>query len=120
MEHYRSEFINESISHLAAIVFELLNFLARALLPLPLALVEAFFGRFVLVHNSDVANAVNLMESLDTMFDELSKFDSRVDSVRDTLDDDLLLSLSLEEVVSSFQVAADSDLVLNTDFVSGE
>jgi hypothetical protein len=83
-------------------------------------LVEAFFGRFVLVHNCNVANAVDLMESLNTMFDELSKFDSRVDSVRNTLDDDLLLSLSLEEVVSSLQVAADSDLVLNTDFVSGE
>jgi len=82
--------------------------------------VKSFFEGLVFIHDSDVSDTVHLVEALNAMFDELSKLDSGVNGVRHTLDDNLLLILSLEEVVSSLQVAADSDLVLNADFVRRE
>lgn len=78
------------------------------------------FQRFVFIHNCDVTDAVNLMESLNAMFYEFSKFHGTVDSVGNTLDDDLFSTIGFEQVVSTLKVTANSDLVLDSDFVRGK
>jgi len=51
------------------------------------------------------------------MFDKLSKFYCRVDCVRYTLNDDLFSMFSLKQVMSTFKVTANADLVLYANFV---
>jgi len=51
------------------------------------------------------------------MFHEFRKLHGTVNSVGDALDDNLLSTISFEQIMSTLEVAADSDFVLNSDFV---
>lgn len=51
-------------------------------------MVKTFLKRLVLINDGNMINAVNLMKTLNTVLDELGKLDSRLNSVRNTLDDD--------------------------------
>lgn len=82
--------------------------------------VKTFLSRLVFIDDSDVTDAVDLVKSFNTVFHELSKFDCGVNGVGNTLDDDLFGSFGLEEIMSSLQIAANSDLVFNTDLVGRE
>lgn len=82
-------------------------------------MIKTFNKWFKLVNNCDVADFVDLMETLHAVLDQLSQIHSRLDGVGDALDDDgVILSIgSVEEVPCSLQVSANADTSSNSDFV---
>ena len=93
-------------------------------------MVEALLKGLVLVDDRDVADLVELMETLDAVLDQLSELDGALDSVGHALNDDVVcgrLALwhsgawgGVEQLVSTLEVAADSDATLDTDLVRRE
>ena len=97
-------------------------------------MVEALLERLVLIHDSDVADLVELVKALDSVLDELSELDSALNRVRHALDHDVVswgwrgsccgISLSsgssVEELMCSLEVAADTDATLDANLVRGK
>jgi len=81
--------------------------------------VKTFLERLVLINNSDMVNAVNLMKTLNTVLNQFSKLDSRLDSVRNTLDDNSV-RFTVKQLISSLQIAADTNSSSHSDLVRGK
>lgn len=93
-------------------------------------MVQALFKRLILINDRDVANLVELVESLDAVLDELSQLDGALDGVGYALDHDVVSGDGTtwsgrawggcEELVCSLQVAADADTTLDADLIGGK
>jgi hypothetical protein len=82
--------------------------------------VEAFFEGLVLIKDGDVGDLVDLVEASNAVLNKLSELDSGLNGVGYTLDDDAVCGVFTEEIVGAFEVSADTDLSLDTDFVRGQ
>lgn len=97
-------------------------------------MVKALLKWLVLIDNSDVADLVKLMKALDSVLDELSELNSALNSVRHAFDHDVVswgwrgssrcisywLGSSVEELMGSLEVAADTDATLDANLVRGK
>ena len=84
-------------------------------------MIKSFEEGLILINNGDVADFVDLMESLESVLDQLGEVDCRLDSIRNSLNDDsFLLVLSLEEIPCSLEVSSNSDSSSDSDFVLRE
>jgi hypothetical protein len=62
---------------------------------LELKFVETFIEGLEFINDCDVADFVHLMKAFNTMFNQLSQVDCRLNSVGDTLDDNSIVLVSL-------------------------
>jgi len=60
------------------------------------------------------------MKTLDSMLDKLGKVNCRLDGVRDSLDDNGIISTLVEELPCSLEVSTDSNSSSNSNLVSWE
>jgi len=81
--------------------------------------IETFFKRFVLILDCNVADFVDLVETLYAVLDKFREFDGAFDGVGDTLNDDLVVTVLRggEKLMSSLEVAANTDSALDSDFI---
>ena len=93
-------------------------------------MVKSFLKRLILVHNGDVTDLVQLVETLDAMLDELSELDCALNCIGHALNDDVVsgdrTTCSLgarggaEQLVGALEVAADADATLDADLIGRE
>lgn len=85
-------------------------------------MVKTFNQWLKLINNCDVANFVDLMKSLDAMLDKLGQVNCRLDSIRDTLNDNGIIRAvsTVEQVPCSFEVATDANSSSHSDFIGWE
>lgn len=82
-------------------------------------MVKAFVEWLVLVDDGDVADLVDLVQSLYSVLDELGQVDSALHSVGHALDHDLILGAfsTVEELPGALEVSADTDTTSHSDLV---
>lgn len=84
-----------------------------------LKLVKTLEEWLVFINDGDVADFVNLMESLDSVLDQLSQVDCGLDSIGDTLDDDGVVGSigTIKEFPCSLEISSDTNASSDSDFV---
>ena len=87
-----------------------------------LEVVETLVERLKLIDDGDVANLVDLVETLHSVLHELSEVHSRLNCVRDALDDNGVISAlaTVEELPGSLEVSANTHAPSNSNLVSWE
>lgn len=85
-----------------------------------LKLVKSFVKWLVFVNDGDVADLVDLVETLDSVLDQLGEVDCRLDCVGHSLDDDGVIGVlgAVEQLPCSLEVSSDTNSSSNSDFVS--
>ena len=85
-----------------------------------LELIKSFEEWLVFVNNGDVADLVDLVETLDSVLDQLGEVDCRLDCVGHSLDDDGVVGIlsAVEQLPCSLEISSDSNSSSNSDFVS--
>jgi len=84
-----------------------------------LQLIKTLFKWLVLVNDCDVADTVQLVQTLNAVFNQLCQFDCTFDSVGHSLNDHIVRRAisSTKEFMSSLKVAANANSTLNTDLI---
>ena len=99
-----------------------------------LEVVKTLLEWLVLVHDGDVVDLVDLMETLDAVLDQLSQLDGSLNSVGHALNDDVVGGWSglldgsissggggsVEQLVGSLEVAANANATLHSNFIGWE
>lgn len=89
-------------------------------------MVKTFLERLVLIHDRDVADLVELMQTLDAMLDQFGKLDGAFDRVGHAFDHDVVRGSGGcscgawgggEQLVGPLEIPADSDASLDADLV---
>ena len=89
--------------------------------PGELEVVKSLVPGLILVNDSDVADLVDLVESTDSVLDQLGQVYCGLDRVGDALDDDgVLAAVSVEQLPGPLEVPADSDSSPDSDLVGRE
>jgi hypothetical protein len=84
--------------------------------------VKTFVEWLVLVNNGDVADLVDLVKTLNSVLDKLSKVHCRLDSVGNTLDDNGIIGIlsTVEELPCSLEVSSNTNTSSHSNFVRGK
>ena len=80
-------------------------------------MIKTLHKRFVLVVDGDVCDFADLVESLNTVLDELDKFHCRLSSISDGFDDHRFVVILGQELVSTLEISADADFCFVSYFV---
>ena len=83
-------------------------------------MIETLVQWLKLIDDGDVRDLVDLVKSLNSVLYELSKVNCRLNCVRNTLDNNGVISSLIEKLPSSLEVSADTDSSSDSNLVSWE
>lgn len=83
--------------------------------------VQAFFERLIFVNDGDVRNLIALVESLDSVLDQLCQLDSAFDGVGDALDHNGVTAWGFrgtsEQFTGTHQITSNTNTTFHSDFI---